>query len=558
MKPTNKLYSRLSSFFSPSFFKKRGIILLLCGFLSLGATYNILTTPSNDLCSTAVTLGPLDYQGSDSVTGTTLAATTTGAPIDCGTGVDNSESGGVWYTFTGTGNRFYEISTCDPGTTIDTEVSVYYGYNDLCNNLVCVDGNDDDGSCTQGNGSSNSSLDVMVDDEAVSIEYFIYVKGQAGSAGDFVLHVNDLSPANNDCEEAIEISPPEGGSTNLSGTTNFATVFDYPSNCGDGIDNSDGPGVWYKFNPRTNCNYEISTCSANTNFDTEISVYRGSFCGILSCLNGNDDDVLCTAGSGSTNSTVTVNNPSSSPQPYYIYVKGNGGSTGDFELTVTETPKELLLSVKAFLEGPYDSASGLMNDDLRTQDLIPSTEPYSNNGETVDAAVLAVSGDDAIVDWVLVELRDQNINTVVYHTRAALLQRDGDIVDTDGMSPISFIYTREDIGYFVAVRHRNHLGVMATSALNLSETASSIDLSTSATTVYGTDSRVDLGSGTLGLYGADTDGSGGVNATDRSNTWNDRNQSGYLGSDCDLSGTTNATDRSATWNNRNLGGTLPN
>ena len=111
--------------------------------------------------------------------------------------------------------------------------------------------------------------------------------------------------------------------------------------------------------------------------------------------------------------------------------------------------------------------------------------------------------------------------------------------------------------YFVTVNHRNHLGIMTLSTHYLSETVTNIDFTSSSESVYGTGSRIDLGSGILGLYGADTDGSGSVNATDRSTTWNDRNLTGYLDSDCNLDGITNASDRSSTWNNRNIGGTLP-
>jgi len=66
-----------------------------------------------------------------------------------------------------------------------------------------------------------------------------------------------------------------------------------------------------------------------------------------------------------------------------------------------------------------------------------------------------------------------------------------------------------------------------------------------------------LGGGYYGVYTADTDGSGTVNAADRSNTWNQRNLSGYYGTDVDLSGTVNAADRSTVWNNRNLSTQVP-
>jgi len=73
--------------------------------------------------------------------------------------------------------------------------------------------------------------------------------------------------------------------------------------------------------------------------------------------------------------------------------------------------------------------------------------------------VFAVTGEDAIVDWVFVELRDKNDYTSVVATRSGLIQRDGDVVDLDGTSKLFFPDVPVD-SYFVVVRHRNHLGVM--------------------------------------------------------------------------------------------------
>ncbi len=77
-----------------------------------------------------------------------------------------------------------------------------------------------------------------------------------------------------------------------------------------------------------------------------------------------------------------------------------------------------------------------MNDTLRTLNLLPTVEPYSSltrfshvGGETVNADVFAVTGNNAIADWVLVELRSGSDPTRIVATRAALVQRDGDVVD---------------------------------------------------------------------------------------------------------------------------------
>lgn len=75
------------------------------------------------------------------------------------------------------------------------------------------------------------------------------------------------------------------------------------------------------------------------------------------------------------------------------------------------------------------------------------------------ATVFAVTGEDAIVDWVFVELRDKEDYTSVIATRSGLMQRDGDVVELDGVSKLFFADVPVD-SYFVVVRHRNHLGVM--------------------------------------------------------------------------------------------------
>jgi len=68
-------------------------------------------------------------------------------------------------------------------------------------------------------------------------------------------------------------------------------------------------------------------------------------------------------------------------------------------------------------------------------------------------------------------------------SRAALIQRDGDIVDTDGVSPV--LFTQVGPGsYHVSIRHRNHLGIMSASALTLAPTTTVVDFRTNAATAF--------------------------------------------------------------------------
>lgn len=65
--------------------------------------------------------------------------------------------------------------------------------------------------------------------------------------------------------------------------------------------------------------------------------------------------------------------------------------------------------------------------------------------------------------WMGVELRIRCTPTITVVRQAALVQRDGDIVSTDGTSPLSFTELGNG-AYHVVVRHRNHLGVMTGTA----------------------------------------------------------------------------------------------
>ena len=145
----------------------------------------------------------------------------------------------------------------------------------------------------------------------------------------------------------------------------------------------------------------------------------------------------------------------------------------------------------ALLDGPYSTSTGLMGDNLRSQGLIPAAHPFNSTPfnhsgpETVAPMLLSVSGQNAIVDWVLVELRDKVVPSVIVAQRAALIQRDGDIVDTDGVSPVRFMNLMSN-DYHVAIRHRNHLGVMTAATIELDHLAEIVDFTDVNFPNYGT------------------------------------------------------------------------
>lgn len=172
------------------------------------------------------------------------------------------------------------------------------------------------------------------------------------------------------------------------------------------------------------------------------------------------------------------------------------------------------LAPKVVLGGAYDVDAELMRDDLRQQNLIPMTEPFTaleyehagNGGnETTTSQSLQNIGNNAIVDWVLIELRDKNNDRIILETKSALLQRDGDIVDARGYGPLIFNLPQNE--YYVAVRHGSHLGVMTQDLFELAPMPKPLDFTSGWTYTFGTDSRINL-NGMQVLYPGNTNNDG--------------------------------------------------
>lgn len=153
------------------------------------------------------------------------------------------------------------------------------------------------------------------------------------------------------------------------------------------------------------------------------------------------------------------------------------------------------LSARVLLEGPWDGTTGLMRDQLRSSPAFPLTEPYTalgftqllGGGEVIDPSVLSVTGNDAVVDWVRIELRDPATPSLLRAALHALVQRDGDIVDVNGSTSIALPVAAGN--YHVAIRHRNHLGAMTGDPVVLGGTPTMVDLSAPSQSTFGTEAR---------------------------------------------------------------------
>jgi len=201
----------------------------------------------------------------------------------------------------------------------------------------------------------------------------------------------------------------------------------------------------------------------------------------------------------------------------------------------------VLSSPKVFLQGAYNSGTGLMNDLLRNSgayspgvfpasNLLPTSDPYriapynaafthvaNSVTETIAPSVLndQVVAAQNIVDWVFVELRTVSSPTVapVAQTRSALLRRDGVIVDVDGISPVYFKNVDAASNYVISVRHRNHLGLSTdpSTPLSLGLSSTAFDYTTASDAqLFGTSSAYRVVSGVNTLWAGNANVNTGV------------------------------------------------
>ena len=210
---------------------------------------------------------------------------------------------------------------------------------------------------------------------------------------------------------------------------------------------------------------------------------------------------------------------------YYVEMLHKEGGGGDHVSLYWQTPNNSTRTIipgsvlarwldcppsvvlRTNLQGAFVTANNLMRDNLRASSLIPATEPFTalgftqtggGGGETVSPAMLAITGKNAIVDWVLVELRNATTPSTILATRSALLQRDGDVVGTNGSTRLLFSVATGN--YHVAVRHRNSFGVMTGTAQALGANAVTVDFTQPSTGTYGTAARTTVNPGRMGQW----------------------------------------------------------
>ena len=117
----------------------------------------------------------------------------------------------------------------------------------------------------------------------------------------------------------------------------------------------------------------------------------------------------------------------------------------------------------------------------------------------------------------------------------------------DGTSPLHF--SNAPVGnYYVAIRHRNHLGFRTNAAIALSGTTTSLNFTNNSVATYGTNALKEVSTGVYAMFSGDANRDGEVNAFDLNLFWKLQNSNlGYNAPDFNLDGEVNAFDLNFHW-----------
>jgi len=149
----------------------------------------------------------------------------------------------------------------------------------------------------------------------------------------------------------------------------------------------------------------------------------------------------------------------------------------------------------------------------------------------------------ALVDWVLIEFRDPNDIATTLVTTSAVLQRDGDLVKSDGVSPVSVEFPLPQSVYLV-INHKNHLKVMSAMPIAVASNTITYDFTTQNSYTVGGAGQKELTPGVWALYTGNGNGDNEITGDDKI-SWAIENGTFnvYSSSDFNLDGEVTGADR---------------
>lgn len=196
------------------------------------------------------------------------------------------------------------------------------------------------------------------------------------------------------------------------------------------------------------------------------------------------------------------------------------GQTYKHDFYVCKTTPVGRVFLKTYLAGAFQDTE--MCTDLRDMGALPLTQPYQNSPwGYVGAEQLALASllPVDVVDWVLVVARNEAFEVI--EQKAALLRKDGILINVDGSEGIPFTQLVLNEDYFFSIHHRNHLAVLSSELISLNNTTAPYDFSDPDLVMGGVNQLSALNNGAYGMIAGDIDGNGVINVQDFNQYMND-------------------------------------
>ncbi|GGH77893.1 hypothetical protein GCM10011318_28350 [Phaeocystidibacter marisrubri] len=242
----------------------------------------------------------------------------------------------------------------------------------------------------------------------------------------------------------------------------------------------------------------------------------------------------------------------------------SGASYNTLQVSRIRFSTSFEVNAKLFLSGAMNDSGDEMNNQLVQAGVLPMSQPFQSIYNYDGTESISSYPNTDIVDWVMLELRKapspgEALDSTVVARRALFLLKDGRIVDIDGSSlPV---FNLNHPGSFVAVvYHRNHLPSMSGDTLTIDGSNHySLDFTASSDAWYETNSAVILETGAFAVSSGKTVQGNDYEVDEQAymNSWNNKNQAGYLSNDVDLDGYVDSSDRAKIFNSRNAKITMP-
>ncbi len=184
------------------------------------------------------------------------------------------------------------------------------------------------------------------------------------------------------------------------------------------------------------------------------------------------------------------------------------------DVVVVEEPEEqhLMLSANVWFMGFYDKSTGQMDNNLQDLNLLPTQQPFNTAPWNYQGNESILSPIDNVMDWVLVELRnDENADDIIAQ-KAVLVNSSGQLIGPDGSTNIEFDVP--DANYYVAIHHKSHLRIRTSGTHNFAiGQTTHLDFTQTGSAAI-SNHLVELQPGISGIYCGDYDQNGIINFLD--------------------------------------------